>query len=1424
MKYLSLLPIILLGMSVPVLCAQEATPGTAATQAATPVPELQEDPQITEGKLENGVRYIIRPTAEPQGRASVRLYVNAGSLDEQEHEKGISHLIEHLVFNGSRNFKRGELIPTMQQLGLGFGGDANAYTSLLETVYMLDLPNLKEETVNFAFTIMRDFADGATLEDSAIDHERGIVKSELHARDSASYRAMIAMLRHTAPGTRLADYLPIGTEEVIMGAPYEVFRNYYKTHYVPRNMTVVVTGDFEPATARQWVEKHFASMVDTTPAARIAPGTPDNLGPADTVVENPENALMNLTITVSNPWVQKPDTAAQRMEDLPLELACAMLNRRLSHLAREADSAYQHAGVSKAGLFTAADLFSMGITSAPEKWQAAMESALLELRRACQYGFSPAELAEITARIRATYTRAQSTWDTANAASMADRIIDSLSEKTKNLTPAEEQRVFEAGLARIVQNPDVCREALAKAFDAARAKLMLSGARVQGISGSDLRSTYDKVMQQKVTPPVMEELPPLAYENIGTPGSIEQQAIIEDQGITTLTLSNGVRVNLKPVDFSKGNISVKAYIDGGSLRLAHTPGLATLASHVMNQGGLEAHELTELEKILAGRNVGMSFGMGADRFCVSGNTIAADFEMQCKLLAAMILHPGFRNDGEIQLRRQLSSIYNRYETTPNGAYSMQAPKLMYGNDARFTTPERAQLESCTTGQVKAALSPWLQNGAMEVSIVGDFKVDEVLPVIRKTFGAMPARQRDFTALSEAETRVTNTKWGQREFLPYTTELDKTIVTQVRPCGDGMDQRRNRRLAVLTSIAREKLFDGIRAQLGETYSPSVRLATNPSLSNAATISTASAGVVSNRVKVNTAMDAILLDLGQGKITQADLDCALRPYIARTQKSLRTTAYWESALARLQSDPRQLPLIRDNVEDVKSITLEEIQQLAREVFGAQNEVNYFFTMPESAVKPKAPEPPPAEGYTIISSANTMADPDWAEVAMALKKKYPHAEICTLAELNEESIAKALRSHQARYAACVLRPEEVDRPLVNDLHRAARRVDDDPWGDCIWGIITGHSASDARRIAEAGSKLTIKRLLATTNVDHNRFEHSCCITDWTDSPVREQSGYTEPTSTIYPAAPGNDQLLSIFTQQLATQKPQLVITSSHATQFNLEMPFSRGLIFSYNNQFHELPGHKLKQFSKPLKDATRGDYAAISEMASQSTPVAADGEPRVWLAAGNCLFGNAQRSPHSMAATALSAYTCNQVVGYTVTTWYGAAGWGTLGTFFGNTNGTSLAEAWFLNNQFLLHRTQQLHPALLNVRFNGQRFKPVELIPQFFEHRIEVPEDSVKDMLGLVHDRDVLAFFGDPAWRAELDTTHAQSPYSITWKSPEQFTITANYDTRDRCAVWFPTAETGRNATGCTAPGAIFTNDFILFPTLELKKGESLTVEVK
>ncbi len=1463
MKYRNILPIVALALSVPMLRAQEAPAQPAEPQATAPeLNELTEDTQITRGELPNGIKYIIRPTAEPQGRACLRLYVNVGSLDEQEHEKGISHLLEHLVFNGSRHYKRNELIPAMQQRGLGFGGDVNAYTGLLQTVYMLNLPNLQDETVDFAFTVLRDFADGATLTDEAIDHERGIVRSELFARDSASYRASIAMLRHASPGMKLADYLPIGTEEVIMGAPYEVFRNYYRNHYVPRNMTVVVTGDFKPEQAEEWVSRHFGNMADVPATPRPSLGTLSITGPADTVIENPESETTSMIVSISDPYVAKPDTLQQRIDDMPLQLACAMLNRRLARMTREENSAFQQAGVNQEDMYESVSTFALNIAADHSKWKPAMQNAVRELRRACIYGFSAGELNEVLSSTVSSYKREVAAWSTVDAAAMAERIIESLDDKAVLTDPQESLRSLEHGIAHVLQNPDICRQALEKAFDSARARIVMSGSKVQDVAATDLRQVFDEVMQQEVSAPVAEEITPFAYDTPGTPGSVEQQQYIEDLGVTAITLSNGIRINLKPVDFQKGSISVTAHMDGGSMRMLHTPGLANMAGAVMQQGGLEAHDLTELEKIMAGKQVGFSFGLGVDRMRLGGTTTAEDFELQCKLLVAGILHPGFRDDGESQLRRSLPSMFKRFETTPNGAFSHQVPGHIYGIDPRFAPATLEQMSACTAEQVKEALTPWLQHGAMEVSIVGDFKVEDIMPVLLRTFGAMPARNREFTPLTEAETDVSKANWGMRKFLPYTTDLDKTIVTQMRPCGDGMDHRRNRRMHVLASIVREKLFDGIRAQLGETYSPSVRFAPNSDFRNAATITTSSAGVVGNRQKVSAAMDAILVDIGLGNITQDDLNCALRPFISSTMKSLRSVGYWQGALSCLQSDPRQLPLMRSLVEDVKSITLEEIQQLAREVFGPQDKTNYFFVVPAHAVPaeetgapapataepvaepaeeqpeaaPAAGEPVPAEpaaeaaaaaadttGYTIITSAETMADPAWAAVVDTLKKKHTGASVCTLDSLSEQSLTAALRSTRARYAACVLRPQEVGRVLVNDLHRAARRVDADPWGDCIWGIITGYTAADAQRIAESSEPLTIKRLLGTTNVHHARYEHSCCITDWTDAPVREQTGYTEPTTTTYPAGQG-DKLLGLFCGELSHQAPQFVVTSSHATPYNLEMPFGRGLIFSHGNRFHQLPAEDFPQFKAALHEVNRGNEAELAAMAAKYSTVEPDGKPRVWVAAGNCLFGNAAHSPHSMCVTALSAYTCNQVVGYTVPSWYGEGGWGTLNTFLGNTSDTSLAEAWFLNNQFILHKSMQLDPKLLNVQFNDEALSINSLIGQLMRHRIRISNDNAKDILGLVHDRDVVAFFGDPAWRALLDESHAQSPYTITWQDDKHFTITANHDTTDRCAIWFPTAATGQGATTCSLPGAIFTNDFILIPNLNLAKGQSLTVEVK
>lgn len=925
-----------------------AAPVAVYAQAAEQLAPLQQDPQIMSGTLPNGMRYIIRPTKEPAGRASLRLHVNVGSLNEQKETSGISHLLEHLVFNGSRNFERGKLIPAMQKLGLGFGGDANAYTSLLQTVYMLDLPNLSKETTDFSFTIMRDFADGATLTDEAIEHERGIVLSEKKARDSAGYRAMVEQLRVVCNGTRVPEFLPIGTEEVILHAKPEVFREYYRSHYVPENMTLIITGDIDPAAMLKETERFFGSMKAAPAPQRPEIGHPVNTGASAHLIENTEQANTSINIGVVSPWKFKADTIEQRIADMPLDIACSMLNLRLSRMAKDPDSPFISAGSGKADAMQSASVFSIDATCEPAKWKAALTAIEQELRRACQYGFSKQELQEVMSMAAAATSRSIASWDTVQASSMASSLISAINDQKVLTTPTENARVLQAGFARILANPDICRLALQEAYDTARAKLILNGKLPQDATEESLMATYRQSLQQEVAAPAAEEIKPFAYDTIGTPGKVTHSVTHEDIGVTCITLSNGVRVNLKPVDFSGGSISIAARIDGGSNRLAHTPGLNILAESVMNRGGLEAHTADDLARLFAGHTVSVTFGAETDRFVLGGACTPADTELQCKLLAASILHPGFRDEGEMMMRRRLPAIFKRLHTTPEGAYSFQANRAIYNGDVRFCMPEQATLEKVNTEQVKQALLPWLQEGAMEVSIVGDFKVQDILPILERTFGAMPQRKAEFTPMTPQETSVNLSLSGKQHVLRYDTELDKTIVTHVFAVGDGQDKRRNRRLQVLSSIVREVLFDGIRAELGETYSPIVRLVTNSNYSNAAILTAANNGVKGNRLKVHAAMSSLLFGLAQENgISQESFDCAIRPYITRTDKSLRSLVFWQGAIASLQSDPEQIGLVRDLMSDIRSITLQEIQELAREIFGAQHKADYFFTVPQDTV---------------------------------------------------------------------------------------------------------------------------------------------------------------------------------------------------------------------------------------------------------------------------------------------------------------------------------------------------------------------------------------------------------------------------------------------------------------------------------------------
>lgn len=507
--------------------------------------------------------------------------------------------------------------------------------------------------------------------------------------------------------------------------------------------------------------------------------------------------------------------------------------------------------------------------------------------------------------------------------------------------------------------------------------------------------------------------------------------------------------------------------------------------------------------------------------------------------------------------------------------------------------------------------------------------------------------------------------------------------------------------------------------------------------------------------------------------------------------------------------------------------------------------------SPPKNQAPASPPqvkGQGeYAVLMSKATAEDTEWRKIGEDLAARY-EGKIILWDKTTQDAFTE-LKKEAPRYLAVIIKPEEATRELVNDLFRMTRRFNNDPYGDCIWGIITGRTPVDASKVADPSMEpLVLKRAMGTTNYDHKRFQHSFMITDWgpNESVEYKNNGVTDGKKTR-PESP--EGMAFLFADKWKEVDPQLVITSSHATQYNLEMPFSKGLIASMDGRFHVLRADQLKGFAQFLRgamfDGSEKDLQNfIRNAKAPLLPVTET--PKVWIACGNCLFGNANSSPNSMVVTALSAAGCKQVIGYTVPSWYGKGGWGTLSLFFDNTPDTTLSEAWFLNNQVIIEETLRRYPGLMDVTFDEGELSPKEKaaaqrVQKFYQEiakRNYDPEKD-KDALGLVHDRDTVALYGDPAKVVLLDN---EAPAQSQWKCPSEFLvkdntatleITADQAKKAAFSFWYPR----RMGNEWEAPVLVIegkempikdigvaTEHFMLLRELDLKAGQKVKIVLK
>ncbi|MCX7863749.1 MAG: insulinase family protein, partial [Novosphingobium sp.] len=424
--------------------AQAQAPARADIAWAFEASDIPVDPGFRFGRLDNGMRYALRQNRTPPGTAIVRLAIQAGSLDEREDELGFAHFVEHMAFNGSTNVPEGEMVKLLERNGLAFGADTNASTSFDATVYRLDLPRNDPGLLDVALMLMRETASELTFSPDAVERERGVVLAELRDRNTFELRNAMADARFMHPDALYPRRFPIGDAERLKSASAEALKAFWQREYVPAHAVLIVIGDFDPALVEAKIRETFASWQarPAEPRPDAGPVRFDDRGRTQIYVDPalPERT----TIARHGPWLDEPDTIAQRQENLLRQIGYNIVNRRLQRLSRQADPPFRSAGFGTGSVFRAGRSTRLIIDTADGKWRRGLQAAAIEYRRALKYGFTTAEVAEQVANIRTALEDAAAAADTRSHIVLARAIFDLIDNDLVPAAPAEVLARFEA--------------------------------------------------------------------------------------------------------------------------------------------------------------------------------------------------------------------------------------------------------------------------------------------------------------------------------------------------------------------------------------------------------------------------------------------------------------------------------------------------------------------------------------------------------------------------------------------------------------------------------------------------------------------------------------------------------------------------------------------------------------------------------------------------------------------------------------------------------------------------------------------------------------------------------------------------------------------------------------------------------------------
>lgn len=713
--------------------------------------KLPLDPQVKVGKLENGLTYYIRQNRKPEKKVELRLVVNAGAINEDDDQRGLAHMAEHMAFNGTKNFKKNEIISFLQDIGVGFGNDLNAYTSFDETVYILPIPTEKEENLAKGFQVLEDWAHNVTYLDEDIDGERAIILEESRLGKGANDRMLKQVFPKLFAGSKYAERLPIGVDSIIRNFKHDAIRRYYRDWYRPDLMAVIVVGDIDPKKAEDMVKKHFSTLVaPANPRERQYEKLPAYTASDAIVVADREATGYNIGFNYSAIKSEPSVTIKDYRDDLVQQMFTTLLNQRFQEITQKENPPFIFGFAGFDSYARGYEAFNVFAGTGTGDVKRGMDALVEEVEKVRRFGFTAGELDRAKKTMLNNYERNFNNRDKTESENYVQEYINHFLaqepspgiekefEYVKSLVPGIALEEVNAVTAKFKDDRNPLVFAMGPEPNAGAS--LPKGDELLAIfdakQKADLKAYEDKAVASNLISKDVK------------PGKITSTKKNAQLGTTEITLSNGVKVTLKSTDFKNDQILMGATRQGGKNHYGLADKFnAEYATQVVSSMGVGEFSPTDLRKALAGKTVSVSPFFSAMSEGVRGSSSNKDVETMLQLTHLYFTAPRKDTGLFASFVQKNKSQFANLAANPQNAFIDTMYKTLFNNNpmAPVAVPSSAYFDKINLDRSLAIYKERFGDAnGMDFVFVGSFKEDELLPLLEKYLGSLPATKKKFT--------------------------------------------------------------------------------------------------------------------------------------------------------------------------------------------------------------------------------------------------------------------------------------------------------------------------------------------------------------------------------------------------------------------------------------------------------------------------------------------------------------------------------------------------------------------------------------------------------------------------------------------------------------------------------------------------------